>query len=407
MRELGTVVVLALAACASERELPDASPVAGVHPAGFADEHSPSFHVFKIVELGYDLAICAECHGSDFAGGASQVSCLRCHPSGPDACTTCHRDGPTSGVHTRHRAAGQGCEQCHVVPARWDAEGHVRRNGAADLPPAEVTFGALANASLDPADRDGPATYDAGTCTNVYCHGSVLHAGGGSATAPRWDATPVGGCTSCHGAPPPSHAQAECTSCHKNAPHIDGVLEVGSDCNGCHRTTPVFASLAGSTLTVDPRVGAHQAHLTGASRLRGPIACEECHQVPAQITSPGHLDSLLPAEVFPAGAGVLARADGAAPAWDHDTASCAGSYCHGGGAALAADTSPGLLRTPVWNAGDQTFCGSCHGIPPSTHSQALTVRDCATCHPSVDAFGNPVFDLAGASRHLDGVIDVL
>jgi predicted CxxxxCH...CXXCH cytochrome family protein len=365
-----------LVGCATERSLPDAQPVSGVHPSGFVDEASDNFHGKQLARLGYDLALCASCHGDDFAGGTAKVSCRKCHQDGPDACKTCHGDGPTTGLHTRHRAAGQACSECHVVPATWDAAGHVR----GDALPAEVTFGALANATLNPADRHGPATYANGTCSNVYCHGGVLHAGGGTASEPRWDATPTGGCTSCHGAPPPSHAQNECASCHKSAPHLDGVLEVGGDCNGCHRSTPVFANLAGSTLTTDPVVGAHQAHLTGAARLRAPLACSECHRVPAQVTDAGHIDSALPAEVA-TGVG-----------WNRATASCVNA-CHGD-------------ATPIWTANDQAYCGSCHGIPPASHPSTLTLQDCATCHPSVDAFGNPLFDLAGTSRHLDGVIDV-
>lgn len=371
---------MVLAACASERELPDASPASGVHPSGFLDEASDNFHAKELARRGYDLALCATCHGDDFAGGAAKVSCRTCHADGPDACVTCHRDGPTTGLHPLHRAAGQTCSECHVVPARWDAEGHVRRGGAADPPPAEVTFGALANTTLAPADRRGPASYADGTCENVYCHGDALHAGGGASTTPRWDATPIGGCTSCHGAPPPSHAQAECATCHKAAPHLDGALEVGTDCNGCHRSSPVFANLAGSTLTGELTVGAHQAHLTGGARLRAPLACSDCHRVPASVGDPGHLDSALPAELL------------ASTGWNRTTATCTTS-CHG-------------VAAPIWNADDQAYCGSCHGIPPSSHAPTLTLRDCATCHPSVDGFGNPLFDLAGASRHLDGVIDV-
>lgn len=401
--------MIACAACSSERDIPDGESV-GIHPSGFVDENSDNFHARELALRGYDLALCASCHGEDFAGGAAQVTCKNCHPAGPDACVTCHRDGPTTGRHPLHRAAGHDCAQCHVVPARWDAEGHVRRGDTADPPPAEVTFGALANATLAAADRAGPAAYESGgTCNNVYCHGAVLHAGGGSSTAPHWDdQTPAGQCTSCHGAPPPSHAQSECASCHGAAPHIDGALQVGTSCNDCHQTTPVFANLAGSTLTGTLTVGAHQAHSTGASRLRGPMDCSECHRVPQARDDVGHLDSMLPAEVFSVGAGVLARTDGAVPAWDRGTGTCTNTYCHGGGAQLGIDTSPGLLRAPDWTAGNgQAFCGACHGIPPTTHAPSLTLGDCATCHPSVDSFGNPVFDLAGASRHLDGVVDVL
>jgi predicted CxxxxCH...CXXCH cytochrome family protein len=394
--------MLALAACATERALPDASPTTGVHPSGILDEGSDNFHGKELARRGWDLGLCAKCHGDDFRGGTSGATCTTCHPAGPDACATCHREGEMSGAHALHAAAGESCGECHVVPARWDAPGHVLH----DPPPAEVVFGARAAQTLDPADRAGPPAYTAGTCANVYCHGDVLHAPGGTATQPSWTAPPVGGCGTCHGAPPPSHAQDGCDTCHRDAPHLDGMLQVGGGCTGCHgdATSPAPPrDLAGNLFTTAIGVGAHRAHL--GSRLSSPIACAECHVVPAAIGDPGHIDSPLPAEVFPTGAGTLARRDGATPVWDRQTASCATTYCHGGGTRLAGDTSPGRLVAPVWTQGGQVFCGSCHGIPPSNHAP-MTLGDCVSCHSrSVDAFGAIVFD-GGTSRHLDGVVDV-
>lgn len=394
--------MLVLVACSTERTLPDATPVTGVHPEGILDEASDNFHAAELARRGYDLALCATCHGEDFAGGAANASCKTCHPEGPDACVTCHRDGPTSGAHLVHR--DQACAECHVVPARWDAEGHVRRSGAADPLPAEVSFGARAAQTLSAADRHGPPTYASGACSNVYCHGAVLHAGGGTSSTPRWDQPAVGGCGTCHGAPPPSHAQSECATCHRAAPHLDGVLQVGGACDGCHGDATAFRDLAGSTLTTAIGVGAHRAHLAGSARLRGPLACSDCHATPSTIGDAGHLDSALPAELFPPSS-TLARTDGALPTWDRTTATCT-NYCHGGGTRLGADTSLGLARSPVWTASNgQAYCGSCHGIPPTTHASTLTLRDCASCHPSVDSFGNPIV-IDGTSRHLDGVVDV-
>jgi predicted CxxxxCH...CXXCH cytochrome family protein len=408
---LFVVLVVVLAGCSSDRDLPDAEPATGVHPSGISDETSAAFHGKEIARRGYDLDVCAHCHGERFDGGAAGVTCLKCHPDGPDACTTCHRDGPTTNAHLVHRIAGQTCAECHVVPTRWNDEGHVRRGGQADPLPAEVTFGARAAQTLQATDRPGPPTFADGTCTNVYCHGAVLHAGGGTTTAPRWnDPQPSGGCTQCHGEPPPSHVQSTCDACHKAAPHLDGKLDLDTDCNGCHRSTPVFTDLAGNTDPTTLTVGAHQAHITGPSRLRGPIACSECHREPASVTDPGHLDSLLPAEVFPAGAGLLARADSSVPTWDRGTAVCSGTYCHGGGIYLSSDPVAGVVRDPSWVAPNQVFCGSCHGVPPTTHAQNLTLQDCARCHPSVDASGNPILTGEGGattSKHLDGVVDVL
>ena len=55
-------------------------------------------------------------------------------------------------------------------------------------------------------------------------------------------ATPPGGCTRCHGDPPPtpSHARTDCATCHPaSAPHIDGIVQVGRTpgCSGCHGST--------------------------------------------------------------------------------------------------------------------------------------------------------------------------
>jgi predicted CxxxxCH...CXXCH cytochrome family protein len=372
---------IAVTACSAERALPDGTPASGVHPAGYADPKSASFHVGDIRARGYDLALCASCHGDDYAGGGAGVSCLECHPQGPTACVTCHKNGPTTGAHAVHRDVGQlACAECHVVPARWDAPGHV----LGDAPPAEVTFGARAGMTLVAADRAGPPTTAGGTCTNIYCHGDVLHAGGGLATEPRWDAQPAGGCTGCHAAPPPSHAQTECASCHANAPHIDGIVEVGRDtsCSGCHGDASSPAppnDLAGNIYTTALGVGAHRAHLTAPSRLRGPIACETCHLVPTALDTPGHIDSALPAEV------------NATIGWDRSSATCT-AWCHG-------------PARPVWTQSVGVACGSCHGVPPDTtfHTPGMPLTGCAGCHPrTMSSDGNLL-----PGEHMDGDVDVL
>src|SRR5206468_9537603 len=135
-----------------------------------------------------------------------------------------------------------------------------------------------------------------------------------------------------------------------------------------------------------PPTGAHRAHLV-AGTVRGPIACSECHQVPATVSAPGHIDHAGPAAlVF----GALATARGATPAWDRTSGTCTNVYCHG-------------AVNPGWTASaDSTiYCGACHGLPPSdaAHAPTLKVTDCATCHPStVGPFGNI---LVGNGRHIN------
>jgi predicted CxxxxCH...CXXCH cytochrome family protein len=346
----------------------------------------PDFHGQLLRREGWDFALCQKCHGEDFAGGTAKKSCLGCHAEGPTSCGTCHAKTPATNSHPAHTGAFA-CSECHRVPARWDAPGHIlNADGSVDEPPAEVTLGALAARDLDPPRRDAPPAYDpaSGRCDNVYCHGGVLADAAATHPAPVWTRPGQGqaACGSCHGQPPARHgSRAACASCHPTDParHIDGVVELGDgskSCTACHGAPPA--------------TGAHRQHVF-ASALRGPIACSECHLVPETVDAVGHVDSDLPAEVT---FGPLARARGALPAWDAAAGRCSTSYCHGAAA-------------PSWTRLDQgeAACGTCHGIPPASpaHAPTLTLRDCHTCHAgSVDAFGNILTN----GGHLDGNVDL-
>jgi predicted CxxxxCH...CXXCH cytochrome family protein len=135
-------------------------------------------------------------------------------------------------------------------------------------------------------------------------------------------------------------------------------------------------------------VGQHQRHLTApVLGIRGPIQCSECHQVPANVLSPGHFGqghvpgAAVGATVFPnvTGSGTLARAQSASPKWNPDTTTCSGAYCHGGGEPLNTDKTPGLMQTPNWVSPDSGACGTaCHGIPPqfSGHPTGIARTGC-------------------------------
>ncbi|MEO6773638.1 MAG: CxxxxCH/CxxCH domain-containing protein [Kofleriaceae bacterium] len=392
-------LAIALAGCSDSRTL--SAPCDGggcavtLHAPGILDPASPNFHVALLKQNNWGFALCATCHGRDFSGGTSGVSCLSCHAAGPTACVTCHGAGPTSNAHPAHASTALttvGCNECHVVPTSWDQDGHILHDGVAITTPAQVTLGARANLTLAPTDRAGPASWDGQSCSNVYCHGAVLHAGGGTTTAPRWDdPTPIGGCTTCHGDPPPtpSHARTDCATCHpSSAGHINGVVDLGrvSGCSGCHGSPSSPAppvDLSGHMFTTALGVGAHQAHLQASSRISAPIACTTCHAVPTAIDSPGHLDSPLPVVT-------------AALGWDRSAQTCTSSYCHG-------------TARPVWTSSGQVSCGSCHGIPPADapHTPAMTLTSCTSCHPgTVDAFGNIIVHADGTSEHINGDVDL-
>jgi len=426
---LCVVALVAVAACANDRAVPRCEDCGtGVHKIGILDPRSENFHGKELERRNWDFALCRSCHGANFEGKAQAPSCLSCHRNGPTACDTCHGYPPTTGAHTVHVVSQQlACTECHTVPATWDAPGHIlTADGVAIPPPAQVTFGALANHDVVPPRRTTPAAYDPTThrCSSVYCHGAVLGDPASSNTEPEWTAgATAGACGTCHGRPPTSHAQNECVVCHSktvatdgtlSSHHVDGVIDVGDGsgtCTGCHGSGTQPApprGLHGEQFTTSLAVGAHRAHLE-ASHLRGPIACSECHPVPTAVGDPGHIDSTLPADVV---FGTFAKTDGATPVWDRNAATCSNVYCHGGGTHLLAEPSAGKLAAPIWtaNTGSSIYCGACHGIPPTDafHQPTLQLTDCITCHPSVDAFGNIV--LTGGpgaltSEHMNGVVD--
>jgi predicted CxxxxCH...CXXCH cytochrome family protein len=398
-----------------------------IHGGGILDPASGEFHGRVLRELRYDFDGCSRCHGEDFSGGAAGSSCNGCHPSGPTACVTCHGDLPASGAHAAHAAddgplaGGTPCSTCHVVPESWEEPGHIlTADGELDPPPAEVIFSAIAGAG---------AAYDPATavCSGVYCHGDTLADTAGSLTRPTWTAVGQGqaACGTCHGNPPASHADDRCYACHRPvagpegiarpALHVDGALQVGEGCTDCHGGSVAGAApprdLAGGISTDLVTVGAHIGHVTGATRLRGPIPCGDCHLMPATVSSPGHIDTPGPAEVFPAQTAgqSLAFAAGSVPQFSRETATCSDVYCHGGGTRQAGDAASGMRREPVWTlvSAGEASCGACHGIPPvdGVHDPGLGLTDCAGCHPqTVDASGN-ILVTGGESKHIDGTVD--
>ncbi len=399
-----------------------------LHTQAWSTPTDPEFHGSVLRRSGYQMEACRDCHGADLSGGPTQVSCTSgCHDKGVLDCSTCHGDavsaapgkalsGATStasrgvGAHQVHLTFG--CDTCHVVPNAAEDEGHYRRDGAPDLDGAEVALSGMAGAN---------AVYDRSnaSCAGSYCHSPAGNDTRATNTAPTWNRVGQGetDCGTCHGLPPSTHQATElgCEVCHARAladgkplaaTHVNGAVEVGDaqgTCSGCHGDGTSSAPpkpLVGAADRSNPAVGAHRVHLE-ASRFRGPIACNECHQVPDALNAPGHIDSDMPAEVFPtvAGVGIVARANGAQASYDREAATCT-TYCHG-------------TSTPSWT-GDETEaqCGSCHGLPPQDgiHQAGTQLTQCVMCHaPTMDANGALKFTtdpVTGArkSTHLDGQV---
>ena len=360
------LVLLVVAACSAERA--DTGTSGSVHDPGILDAKSDRFHGKVLAENHWDLGVCMTCHDQSKPGAAP--SCENCHADGPAGCGSCHGNPPPSGAHVAHTAKFA-CTTCHPTPTDWKDPDHM-----GDAP--RFAFAAIAGAG---------AAFDGTRCSNVYCHGATLADPAATNKTPVWDGgAALAACGTCHGAPPANHGGGyACDSCHpKDAPHVDGIVEAPTACDGCHGQNGSPApprDLSGNVFTTALGVGAHQAHLTAPQHLRGPIACTDCHVVPSTITSAGHIDSPPPAEVV------------VAAGWDRTSATCTNA-CH-------------KDARPVWTKTGEAVCGSCHGIPPANaaHAPTLQLTDCVTCHSSsVDANGYPIVN-GQNSEHINGRID--
>lgn len=365
---------------------------------------------------------CGSCHPTMTPGGGMVIAYPALHLDGKvditndQACDSCHggngiaappqdttggttTDLRTVGAHRNHLAPSTwrkdiACADCHRVPTSVFQIGHL------DTPrPAELTFSPIA----------GNASWNGSTCTNTYCHGAGL--GGGTSKNPIW--TNVNGtqgqCGSCHGTPPPAPhpADPDCGKCHDTmtaggglaitdpARHIDGNLDVNTNqaCNTCHggTTNAPPKDTQGNTATTTRGVGAHQSHLATTSRFL-PVACNDCHRVPGTVTSVGHVDTLLPAEVtFSLRAGTATAFNGSR---------CSNNYCHG------STLTGGQASAPLWQIvdGSQAQCTSCHGNPPPSPPHSASTTDCGQCHPNVQ-LGSPM-TFTNPLAHVDGTLDV-
>ncbi len=341
---------------------------------------------------------------------AEDPGCRSCHGSEDNAAPPRALDGETDttavgvGAHQVHLTGGEfsralQCEECHLVPEEVGAEGHL------DALPAEVQFVGVAAAH----DSSPSWKRSERSCMNSWCHSF------GDGTSPTWT-NQLGSlsCASCHGMPPPEpHPQSEqCGQCHAEVVaanntirdrqrHVDGKVDVDvpEACDACHGADGDPApppDLMGNTDTSAMGVGAHRAHLTGNGRSR-PLQCGECHLVPTETQSPGHLDTALPAEVqFGAGP---ASAFLAEP--EYREGGCAQTFCHGD-SFIGGRPSGGSHTRPQWtdSSDSAASCQSCHGMPPPEPHPQLDVEVCGACHQSFGE-GNRVLH---PERHIDGSV---
>lgn len=209
-----------------------------VHPVDWVAAH-PGFIYSNALQTEYGAA-CQSCHGVDYSGGISDVSCTGCHNTvRPQICSRCHGDSTRDLTGSPPKAlnggtldtargvgghlamvkggtlfAGTDCQTCHIKPDFVLTASHFTPSGAGVDGRAEVVFSGTARLF---SSRYGSPVFNVsnGTCSNVYCHGAF----------PGGDTTKV-------------------------VDFYKGPAE--SSCGSCHAVDSNFASLSGRHKTHNP-----------------------------------------------------------------------------------------------------------------------------------------------------------
>jgi len=410
------------------------------HTADWLNPNSANNHGAVLAAQNYNAQACQACHGSDYNGGTSKISCRTCHASYPHSagwqnttssefhgkvlaaqnynviqCQVCHGnnfDGGTSGV---------SCRSCHASyphTADWLNPNSANNHGAVL---AAQNYDAQACQLCHGSDLNG------GT-SNVSCrkcHASYPHPENWVAGATshyvflKSNAFDLASCQSCHGQNYGTmKGNTSCLTCHTK----QGGPEA---CNVCHgnasgdvndlTTWAPPKGLDDETAISSPAVGAHQAHLNYYSNLPARDVCQECHVVPNAFATPNHVDDNNRAEAVFGPLGALITEGGSRVPnviYDFNANTCSASYCHGNWGMrkalsrydfiYSADVMSGSSATPQWTDGNPAACGSCHGLPPTGHNP-FGISACMICHQGVVDETGAITDKA---KHINGKVNV-
>lgn len=228
-------------------------------------------------------------------------------------------------------------------------------------------------------------------------------------------------CQQCHGYNYDGGVvNSSCITCHSNTSGPENC----ATCHGSETSPAPPKNLDGNTDKTYRGVGAHQVHLKGGV-LGKSLSCWECHVVPGSVSSDGHIDSELPAEVIMDGyfgnirtndQQTLTYSQGLPqfnpdPVYDYSTSGCSSVYCHG------YFKNGNLENKPGWSAINAGECGTCHGDPSKTHlgEKALpktaaeggthpSSTNCSECHGGVI---NASYKIIDNSKHIDGLLNLM
>lgn len=366
---VATVQCLALLFVACSKvadDLPPKSPTfsANVHPEGWANTASSSFHGAHLKERSWDVNGCKNCHGQDLLGGISKVSCYACHALYP------------------HGPGWYPAEQGKTFHGRY-----VETSGPASCKPCHGSDfgGGFSEVSCTNACHGDAGGHPSGWVlpTSLNFHGLAL-------LNSNWD---LGACKVCHGNDfRGGNSEQSCYECHTSGPE---------DCRVCHGQPPVDDStLPIESLLGINAAGAHNRHVN----ILG-LDCSECHgALPAGLQ---HADRL-PAEITFVLA-TRATLKSSSPTFSHigdlrnGNGTCSGVYCHSSG------TDQPSYVTAEWTNLASGACGTCHDTDANDVSPGTVVSSGAHATHLAAAYG-PKMRCNGchasqANTHADGEVD--
>ncbi len=243
------------------------------HTEDWNNPQSENFHGVKVLEVGYES--CKSCHGHDFLGGDSDVSCYGCHAAFPH--TKEWMVISSDGFHGKYLSENdwpvEECQKCH----------------------GEDYGGGATGVSCYDCHTVFPHPEDWLTASSDKFHGKYIRQNGWSLES----------CQECHGQDyGGGETKVACTTCHTD----EGGPEACNVCNGNQDHSYPPEDLNKNVSNTALGVGAHEEHMNL-------FECSLCHAVPPTFDDPAHIDAP-PAEVNEVWQ------------WDRNTATCAAS-CHG------------------------------------------------------------------------------
>jgi len=360
------------------------APKANPHPNGWIDTSSTAFHGKYLLKDSMNLVPCSPCHGADFKGGASGVSCYKCHTTQLIVHSKAWIDTTATAspfFHKKYLFDNHlniaSCKQCHGD----DYNGGLIQKSCYNCHNISQVHNTGWKQSSD----------------TISFHGVFIRKNG-------WNIDNLI-CKDCHGTDYQGGvSQKTCYTCHDNGP---------KSCYTCHGDAGTQnswppKSLLGHTLNTEQGVGAHDKHLTTdtTQRQTAVVECSECHTPLTGFNDPNHFGTNPgTAEII---FGTLAKTvtEGVTPnpQWNGATQTCSNTYCHG----TFKNGNPGAA--PIFNNPGSVFCGTCHGnstnqnpLPGGTHPTYYpSLNQCYLCHGGVI---NQDGTFKDKSRHINGIVD--